>query len=237
MVLVWKGNLNNLSDFEKNLDEKSKEFYSKYKDSIIDFFNRLDKDGVLNTKFKQQDVDRFVKISEMSDAAFLLNKNVKHFFIKLDAGEKDDLLKKMIKYGIEADKNSVTYQAISILCNAYQTYTEDIKKYLILSVNFDKLGLTDADKKPMGWLISCLEGKGYLTDFLQYIKDNNFIRNAIAHYSFYLSDNGKLIFCDGLLGDEEEKSISDFIHMTVDLNTLSNSFVLIFLTKFIRIEK
>ena len=59
MVLIWKGKLNKLSDFEKNLDKKSKEFYDIYKDSIIDFFNKIDKDGFLNTKFKQKDVDRF----------------------------------------------------------------------------------------------------------------------------------------------------------------------------------
>lgn len=196
----------------------------------------LDKNGLLNKTFKKSDLMRFIKIGEMSDASFLLNINIKHFFQDLNKEEQDNLLEQLLKLNFIANRNEFTYQSVSLLCQVYQSYTEDIKKYMVISIKFDKLDVNEPDKKPLGRLLRALKDKGFYTSFLKYIEDNNFIRNSIAHYSYYLSEEGKLVFCEGLLGKEEEKSISEFIEMTVDLNVLSNAFILIFLDKFIKVE-
>lgn len=234
MSLKWKGAWDTLEDFERSLDREGKKVYYTYKDLIIDLFAQLDKKGHLIRRFKKSDISRLMKINEMSDSAFLLNRNAKHFFLDLGEIKKNVLMCLLKKFNFVADKNSVAYQVLVILCHMYQVYTEDIKKYMILSIDFKKLGIKDPGKKWFGGLLNELKKAGYWNDFLQYLNDYNYIRNAVTHYSYYIKGN-RLVFCDGPLGQEKEMYISQFIELTVDLNILSNAFVIIFKDKFIKI--
>lgn len=130
----------------------------------------------------------------------------------------------------------MAYQTVSLLCYTYQVYTEDIKKYMLLSINFRKLKVKKPRKKALGDLLYALNKKVRRNTFIKYLRDHNYIRNATAHYMYYL-DGNELVFFRGFLGKEERMEISKFINLTVDLNTLSNAFILIYLDKFAKIEK
>ena len=234
MPLKWKGSWDTLDDFEQSLDGKSRSIYIAYKDLIIDLFTKLDKDGLLIRNFRKADIERLIKINEISDSAFLLNKNVRHFFLNLGNLKKNILMYLLKKFNFKTDKNSLAYQNLVILCHMYQVYTEDIKKYMIISINFNKIGINDPGKCWFGGLLNGLKRASYWNDFLQYLDNYNYIRNAVAHYSYYINGN-ELVFCEGPLGAEHKMSISEFINLTVDLNILANAFMLIFKDEFITV--
>jgi len=241
MTLRWRGSINSLDDLEKQIEGRDSKIYQQFKQPIEDFFSALDKNAHLNYTFDEAEITKLKKLLETSDASFLLYVNAKRFFQKLEKQQKEDLIGKLQEYELIADKNSLAYQLISIFCHTYQVYIEDIKKIMILSIKFDELGLSkprvrDPYKASLGALLGDLNELAEYreNDFIKHLTENNFLRNAIAHYTYFINNDSKLTFMRKMFGEEESLSVGDFVRQTDDLHILSLIFFLTFLNKFVK---
>ena len=214
-----------LEQFKKQLSLGAKQFLEKYEKDINIFFDELDKKGLLKKKFSKQEVERMQHFIRTSNASqHLLNNGWK--FFNLDKKYIENNIKILKKLGYKID--NIGDQFGTIICHSNQVFSERLKLHMVTIIDFTKMGLTDADKKPLGSIVAKLKKNFKQNDFVNSLDTN--MRNAVTHYTYYFEKGGYIYLCKGYFDKNPIKmTLSEFMIETINLNTITEAFFIIFL--------
>lgn len=216
-----------IENFKELLEPGEKAFLEEYEPSLNELLDNLNHDGLLNTNFTPQMVRRLQQFIKTSNAANHLFNNANKIFAGGNIEEFDVNKRKLEELGLKVD--TIGHQYISVMCHIYQVSSERLKLHLVTLIDFPSLGLSDADKKPLGPLITKLKAQYPQNMFVQYL--NTEIRNSVTHYSYFF-ENNVLNLCDGYFDQNpNQMQISDFMVESKRLNILTEAFFIIFLDK------
>lgn len=105
-----------------------------------------------------------------------------------------------------------------------------LKIRLVALIDFDAMGYTNADMKPLSSLIGRLKDKFPNNKFINYLKTD--IRNSITHYTYYY-DNNQLHLCKGVFDSSPKKvKLEEIMVESRRLDILDHSLFLIYLDKY-----
>jgi len=170
-----------IDKFKEYLESGEKIFLEEYEPAINELLDNLNQEGSLNTNFTLEQVTRLQKFIMSSNAANHLFNNANKIFAEGDMEEFNSNKRKLEELGLKVD--TIGHQYITIMCHLYQVSSERLKLHLVTLIDFPSLGLSDADKKPLGPLIDKLQHKYPQNKFIQYL--NTKIRNAVTHYTYF----------------------------------------------------
>lgn len=94
--------------------------------------------------------------------------------------------------------------------------SERLKIHLVALIDFDAMGIKNADNKPLGIIAIALQKKLPNNKFIYYLKAD--IRNSITHYTYYF-ENHQLHLCKGVFDPSpKELSLGEFMMESKNLN-------------------
>ena len=108
--------------------------------------------------------------------------------------------------------------------------SERLKMHFVTIVDFDALGLRNADSRPLGSLIDKLKKEFPGNKFIEYL--NTQIRNAVTHYTYFFEPDtlNPIYLCKGYFDPTPIKmELADFIIESKKLNILTESLFIIYL--------
>ena len=119
------------------------------------------------------------------------------------------------------------------LCTGYHVNSELMKKHLLIVINWDNFKLKDKSKASLGTLINQLEGKGFgETQFIKTLSKTNFIRNSVAHCTYFYKDK-QIHFYKNIYDDKpREMTLEVFQEDSIKLNILTYELLLIYFERY-----
>ncbi|HEC87956.1 MAG TPA: hypothetical protein ENI52_01415 [Thermoplasmata archaeon] len=221
-------------DFKASLGGNILHFLEKYEGSIRDFIRRIVYDKLINSYTKDQ-VERMVKYKFMIYGAILLSENAGNLSIALEKDTEGKILSQIKEWGLDTDE--VGHQLASAIFNAYVASTEDIRKHLMLFVDFEiiqeklnKLQGRDIRKLTFSEVIGCLHDIYPDNDFIRYLYDTHIVlRNLMAHYN-YTWESKELCLYEGVFDEEPKRKyrLEEFLQEVLNLYTLSTALFYIY---------
>ncbi len=198
-----------------------------YEPAINELLDEVDNKGVLNVVFTDEQVQRLVNLAETSNAASQLRNSFTNIFHGT-SNEMKSRVAELEKVGLKINYSHYG----TILCHSYQVMSELLKVHLVTMIDFEALGLKNADSKPLGTLLSKLKKEFPGNKFIDYL--NTGIRNAVTHYTYYFEPGrmNKIYLCKGVFDPKpDEMSLADFLFESKKLNILVESLLIIYLDK------
>lgn len=216
-----------IDKFKEYLGSGEKIFLEEYEPAINELLDNLNQDGLLKTYFTPTRIARLQKLMTTSNAAAHLFNNANKIFAHDDEEKINSNMRKLEELGLGLEVDVEQY--ITILCHMYQVTSERLKLHLVTLINFPSLGLSDADKRPLGPLIQELKSKYPQNKFIRYLDTK--IRNAVTHYTYFFEE-GVINLCNRYFDSSPNSmKISDFMIESKRLNILTEAFFIIFLDK------
>lgn len=218
-----------VEDYKNKLGAKSGEakFIDEYIEEIKSLFSELDSRGALiktHTGDKVKRIQKFVTSSNASGT--LLNNGYKLFDI--DKEKTKNNIGKLKDSGYKVD--NIADQFASIMCHSIQVSTERLKLHFVTLIDFSKLSLEDADKKPLGACLHCLKRDFGSNRFVQSLDTK--IRNAVTHYTYFIQ-NAKVVLCDGYFDPTPtEMTLAEFMIESKKASVLTEIFFLCYLDQY-----
>jgi len=219
--------MSRIAQFKDRLAQGDKTFFADYETPIKELFDGLEAKGLLNSNFDEPKVKRVMKLIRSSNSPVGLLKNL-HKLVSLPEAERNQILSDLGAKGFKVE--NIPEQYLTVLCHMYQVTAERLKLHFVMLIDFSKLNLEDADKKPLGLILGKLKENFPTNNFVNFLSTK--IRNPITHYSYYF-ENGKLYLCDGHFDQyPREVDLAEFMKESRKLNILTESFFLIYLDKY-----
>ncbi len=204
------------------MGEGEKEFFEEYEESMKELISDLKSDGLLITNHTQEEINQIKKFIFTSNVVSHLYGNFNKT-ITTDSQTTQSNITKLKEIGWRTDTLGSQYMAI--MCHMFQVFAERLKLHLVTLIDFDSLGLNNADKEHLGKAIYKLKSKYGGNKFVDYLDTK--IRNAVAHYTYYFA-NGALHLCQGYFDPNPlTYQLSDFMKTTKQFNLIVEGFFII----------
>ncbi|RLF46507.1 MAG: hypothetical protein DRN17_00265 [Thermoplasmata archaeon] len=220
-------------EFKKQLGGEVLSCLERYEDSIEDFIKNIVEDGIQNI-YSNENLKRIERFRFMTYGAILLSENTQDFSMIYVHNEKE-ISSQLKEWGMNIDE--IGHQFGSAVFNAYVAATEDIRKHLMLFVDFESVqskGMLsrsqDIGKLTFSTAINCLRKIYPDNEFLTYLQDIHVpLRNLVAHYN-YTWENKKLCLYEGVFDEEPQSQyeLKEFLQLALNLYALSAALFLIY---------
>ncbi len=220
--------MNRIDQYKSNLGKSEKEFLEEYLPSINELIEELNRRSLLIRNHSNEKIERLQRFIRSSNAPVTLQNSFYDNIFVIEADKRDEKIKKLKELGF--DVNKIGEQFGSLICHCYQVTAERLKLHFVTLIDFNSLGIRNADRKPLGNHLNKLKTEFPNNKFINYFGTK--IRNAITHYSYYFH-NGELYLCDGYFDTSPSKmSLADFMMESKRLNILTEGFLLHLLDKY-----
>jgi hypothetical protein len=202
------------------------EFLEEYESSINELFDELNTMGHVKEGFSKDQHKRLNKLAATANAPLKLVDSFHEIYFLADEDKIKAEEEQLNKTGLKINRDHY----FTVICHSYQVISEMLKIRLVALIDFDAIGYTNADMKPLGSLIRHLKDKFPNNKFINYLKTD--IRNSITHYTYYY-DNNQLHLCKGVFDSSPKKvKLEEIIVESRKLDILDHSLFLIYLDKY-----
>jgi hypothetical protein len=217
-----------IEQYKAKLAKGEKKVLIEYEPSILEFLDAIDKKGALNVVFSDWQINRLMNLVTTSNLPVNLCNSFSNIFDG-DLSKMESRVEQLEKDGLKINP----FQYGTLLCHSYQVMSERLKMHLVTIIDFDELGMRNADSKPLGTLVHKLKQEFPGNKFIEYLDTK--IRNAVTHYTYYFEPGrlNTLYLCKGYFDPTPvEMKLADFIMESKKLNILTESFFIIYLDNY-----
>lgn len=217
-----------INEYKKALASNEKAFLEEYEPSINELLNKLKTDGLLNTLFTPEEIERRQKLIATFNVPYQLYGNAYKFFKSGDEKIIENNIKKLESLELGLDTKDANHQFITILCHLYQVTLERFRFHLMTLIDITSLNLPETAQ--LNRLLKKLNHDYPGNKFIEYFSTQT--RNAIAHYSYFV-EGENIYLCNSYYEPAPDSiKLEKFRIETINLSILTVAFFNIFLDKY-----